>query len=104
MIIDPDRPLGRRTYQGLVEIRGFAALATPGFEAVLLEAIANKEPGAVRFHARVSADGLRRRGIEAIEQRDELEYDEDGLVRTFRIGYPVASQAILREAARRGIA
>jgi len=100
VIIDPDRPPGSRSYTGREEIRAFAALATPGFRVELLDAVIEDVGSGVRFTARVGADGLRRRGIESIEQRDELEFDPDGLVRTFRIGYPPASQVILREAAK----
>jgi hypothetical protein len=95
VVIDPDRPAGRRTYRGSAEIRAFAALAAPGFQATVVDHSA--EGQAVRFVALVRADGLRRRGIEAIEQHDSLTYEGD-LVRHFRIEYPPQSRAQLRAA------
>jgi ketosteroid isomerase-like protein len=88
VVIDPDRPAGARLYRGAAEIRSFALLATPGFHAIALEA---KEAGdRIFFVASVRADGLRRRGIDVIEQRDELTFEGDRVVR-FRIQYPPAS-------------
>jgi hypothetical protein len=98
VIIDPDRPAGRRRYRGHDGIRGFASVASPGFRAELVGS--TTAAGLIRFTALVSADALRRRGIEAIEQHDELTYEGE-LVRHFRIGYPAASKARLREAAAR---
>jgi hypothetical protein len=98
VVIDPDRPAGRRTYRGREPIRAFAALATPGFHAELVHS--SERGQSVRFVVRVSADGLRRRGVEAIEQHDELRFDGDA-VGLFRIRYPPSSRARLRAAADR---
>jgi hypothetical protein len=98
VVIDRSHPAGRRTYRGRAAIRGFAALAVPGFHARLVEADA--EDGRIVFVAMVSADGLARIGVDAIEQRDELELDGE-LVTSFRIGYSHVSQEVLRAARAR---
>lgn len=99
VIIDPDLPAGRRSYHGSVEIRSFAVLAVPGFHATIIES--SGDAVRVSFSAEVRADGLRARGIDRIEQHDELEF-EGGRVARFRIGYPHVSRERLREAASRG--
>lgn len=96
VIIDPARPAGQRSYRGHDEIREFARIVTPGFRVDLLAATV--EDDQIRFIAEVSADGLRSRGIDTIEQHDELLYAKK-LVSRFTIGYPPVSRARLLRAA-----
>jgi hypothetical protein len=52
----------------------------------------------VRFTDRSSADGQRRRRLEAMEHQDRLAFEGD-LVSRFRIGYPPTIQMRLRKTA-----
>jgi hypothetical protein len=98
VVIDPQQPAGSRTFRGLDEIRRFVQIAAPGFHADVTEHEVDAD--AVRFAATVSADGLRRRGIDRLDQVNELAY-EGGKVKRFAIHFTAESQARLREAAAR---